>query len=91
MSLPLPSPLVAATAAAIYTAAHRHVRHGHHRSSIADSTPDSPRCASSKFPSHDPTITGAAEVAAGETVILLHPPFPFSILLNSDGEGMSVK
>ena len=30
-------------------------------------------------------------VAIGETVILLHPPSPFSRCFNMDGEGVSVK
>ena len=33
----------------------------------------------------------AARLAVGETVILLHPPSPFSRCFNRDGEGMSAK
>ena len=34
---------------------------------------------------------GLCRVAVGETVILLHPPSPFSRCFNVDEEGMSVK
>ena len=38
-----------------------------------------------------PTVHPGEKLAVGETVILLHPPSPFSRCFNSDGEGVPVK